>query len=44
MLGFPYAHPTPMPANLLKGQDAQDVAAYVASVAAVPLPPGASTQ
>jgi hypothetical protein len=33
-----------MPANLLKGQDAQDVAAYVASVAAVPLPPGASTQ
>jgi hypothetical protein len=43
MLGFPYAHPTPMPANLLKGQDAQDVAAYVASVAAVPLPPGAST-
>jgi cytochrome c len=44
MLGFPFAHPTPMPANLLTGQDAQDVAAYVASVAAVPLPPGASTQ
>ena len=33
-----------MPADLVKGQDAQDVAAYVASVAAVPLPPGASTQ
>jgi hypothetical protein len=33
-----------MPANLLKGQDAQDVAAYVAAVAANPLPQGASTQ
>jgi mono/diheme cytochrome c family protein len=44
MLGFPYAHPTPMPPNLLKGQDAQDVAAYVAAVAANPLPSGASTQ
>lgn len=44
MLGFPYAHPTPMPANLLEGQDAQDVAAYVAAVAANPLPSGASTQ
>lgn len=32
--GFPYVRPTPMPANLLKGQDAQDVAAYVAAVAA----------
>jgi mono/diheme cytochrome c family protein len=32
--GFPYARPTPMPANLLKGQDAQDVAAYVAAAAA----------
>jgi len=34
MLGFPYAKPTPMPPNLLHGQDARDVAAYVASVAA----------
>jgi mono/diheme cytochrome c family protein len=34
MLGFPYAKPTPMPPHLLKGQDAQDVAAYVAAVAA----------
>ena len=33
-----------LPANLLKGQDAQDVAAYVAAVAANPLPSGASTQ
>ena len=33
-----------MPAALLQGQDAQDVAAYVASVAAVPQPSGASTQ
>ena len=32
--GFPYARPTPMPANLLEGQDAQDVAAYVAAAAA----------
>jgi mono/diheme cytochrome c family protein len=38
MLGFPFAKPTPMPANLLKGQDAQDVAAYVASVAATQTP------
>jgi mono/diheme cytochrome c family protein len=36
-IGFPYARPTPMPAELLKGKDAQDVAAYVASVAAVDL-------
>jgi mono/diheme cytochrome c family protein len=36
-IGFPYARPTPMPADLLKGKDAQDVAAYVASVAAVDL-------
>lgn len=38
MLGFPFAKPTPMPANLLKGQDAQDVAAYVAAVAATQTP------
>ena len=37
MLGFPFAQPTPMPANLLSGQDARDVAAYVASVAATQL-------
>ncbi len=36
-VGFPQATPTPMPPGLLKGQDAQDVAAYVASVAAVDL-------
>jgi mono/diheme cytochrome c family protein len=34
-VGFPQTRPTPMPPGLLKGQDAQDVAAYVASVAAV---------
>jgi mono/diheme cytochrome c family protein len=34
-IGFPQARPTPMPPGLLKGADAQDVAAYVASVAAV---------
>ena len=39
MLGFPYARPTPMPAHLLSGQDAQDVAAYVASVAATQTKP-----
>jgi mono/diheme cytochrome c family protein len=44
MLGFPYAHPTPMPANLLTGQDAQDVAAYVAAVAATHPSAGSSTQ
>jgi mono/diheme cytochrome c family protein len=38
MLGFPFARPTPMPANLLTGQDAQDVAAYVAAVAATQTP------
>ena len=32
-----YARPTPMPAELLKGKDAQDAVAYVASVAAVDL-------
>jgi mono/diheme cytochrome c family protein len=32
--GFPYARPTPMPAGILEGQDAQDVAAYVAAAAA----------
>lgn len=36
-VGFPYIRPTPMPPGLLKGKDAQDVAAYVASVAAVAL-------
>jgi mono/diheme cytochrome c family protein len=36
-VGFPSARPTPMPPGLLKGTDAQDVAAYVASVAAVEL-------
>jgi mono/diheme cytochrome c family protein len=36
-VGFPQAHPTPMPPGLLKGKDAQDVAAYVAAVAAVEL-------
>ena len=36
-IGFPQVRPTPMPAELLKGKDAQDVAAYVASVAAVDL-------
>ena len=36
-LGFPLASPTPMPPGLLSGQNAQDVAAYVASVAAVSL-------
>jgi mono/diheme cytochrome c family protein len=36
-VGFPRARPTPMPPGLLKGKDAQDVAAYVASVAAVEL-------
>ena len=36
-VGFPEARPTPMPRGLLEGQDAQDVAAYVASVAAVDL-------
>ncbi len=36
-LGFPLARPAPMPAGLLSGQNAQDVAAYVASVAAVSL-------
>jgi mono/diheme cytochrome c family protein len=34
MLGFPQARPTPMPPHLLSGQDARDVAAYVAAVAA----------
>jgi cytochrome c len=34
--GFEYNNP-PMPANLVKGQDANDVAAYVAQVAAVDL-------
>jgi len=42
MRGFPYARPTPMPANLLKGQDAQDVAAYVAAAAATKSSGGAS--
>ena len=36
-VGFPQARPTPMPPGLLKGKDAQDVAAYVATVAAVEL-------
>jgi mono/diheme cytochrome c family protein len=36
-VGFPQARPTPMPPGLLKGKDAQDVAAYVAAVAAVEL-------
>jgi mono/diheme cytochrome c family protein len=40
--GFPYARPTPMPANLLKGQDAQDVAAYVAAAAATKSSGGSS--
>jgi mono/diheme cytochrome c family protein len=40
--GFPYARPTPMPANLLKGQDAQDVAAYVAAAAATKSAGGSS--
>jgi mono/diheme cytochrome c family protein len=40
--GFPYAQPTPMPSNLLKGQDAQDVAAYVAAVAATQSSGGAT--
>jgi mono/diheme cytochrome c family protein len=40
--GFPYARPTPMPANLLKGQDAQDVAAYVAAAAATKSTGGSS--
>jgi mono/diheme cytochrome c family protein len=40
--GFPYARPTPMPANLLKGQDAQDVAAYVAAAAATKSSAGSS--
>lgn len=34
--GSTFVHP-PMPANLLKGADAQDVAAYVAAVAGVQL-------
>jgi mono/diheme cytochrome c family protein len=36
MTGFEYADP-PMPANLVTGKDANDVAAYVAKVAAVDL-------
>jgi mono/diheme cytochrome c family protein len=36
-VGFPQARPTPMPPGLLKGKNAQDVAAYVAAVAAVAL-------
>ena len=35
-LGAPDAKPTPMPANLVKGQDAEDVAAFVAAAAANP--------
>ena len=34
--GSTFVHP-PMPANLLSGQDAQDVAAYVAAVAGIQL-------
>jgi mono/diheme cytochrome c family protein len=36
MAGFEYADP-PMPANIVTGKDANDVAAYVAKVAAVGL-------
>jgi mono/diheme cytochrome c family protein len=39
MNGSPFSKPTPMPANLLSGQDAQDVAAYVAAVAATQTKP-----
>ena len=35
-LGSPYAHPVAMPANLVTGQDARDVAAFVAATAANP--------
>jgi mono/diheme cytochrome c family protein len=41
-LGAPYAKPTPMPANLVTGKNAEDVAAFVAAAAANPkaAPPG----
>ena len=42
--GFPYAKPTPMPAGILEGQDAQDVAAYVAAAAATGQASSGSTQ